>query len=69
MEEAKAAFNELKSVLISARILAEPDFAKPFAIESDPSKNAVGAALVLKQDGETRVIESFSKKLGYTQRN
>ena len=67
-EETEAAFNKLKSVLTSAPILANPDFTKPFAIESDASDNAVGAALVQEQGGETRVIGYFSKKLSCTQR-
>lgn len=67
-EEAEEAFLELKSVLTSAPILANPDFTKPFTIESDASDTAVGAALVQELDGETRVIAYFSKKLSRTQR-
>lgn len=67
-EEAEVAFTELKSVLTSAPILANPDFTKPFVIESDASENAVGAALVQNQEGETRVVGYFSKKLSSTQR-
>lgn len=66
--EAEIAFNELKSVLTSAPILANPDFTKPFVIESDASENAVGAALVQILDGESRVVGYFSKKLSATQR-
>lgn len=66
-EEAETAFNELKSVLTSAPVLANPDFGKPFTIESDASENAVGAALVQEQHGETRVVGFFSKKLSCTQ--
>ncbi|XP_053691542.1 uncharacterized protein LOC128740057 [Sabethes cyaneus] len=67
-KEAEKAFNELKSVLTSAPILGNPDFTKKFTIESDASDRAVGAALVQEQEGETRVISYFSKKLNRTQR-
>lgn len=67
-DEAEQAFNELKAVLTSAPVLGNPDFSKPFTIESDASDNAVGAALVQEQDGETRVIGYFSKKLSSTQK-
>ncbi|XP_055585110.1 uncharacterized protein LOC129737961 [Uranotaenia lowii] len=66
--EAELSFQELKTVLTSAPVLANPDFEKQFMIESDASDNAVGAALVQMQEGETRVIGYFSKKLSATQR-
>ena len=68
-EEAEEAFMELKSVLTSAPVLANPEFSKTFTIESDASDTAVGAALVQEIDGETRVIAYFSKKLSRTQRS
>lgn len=67
-EPAEEAFQNLKSALISAPILLNPDFSQPFVIESDASDNAVGAALVQKLEGETRVVAYFSKKLSSTQR-
>lgn len=67
-EAAEEAFQNLKSALISAPILTNPDFSCPFIIESDASDNAVGAALVQKIDGVTRVVAYFSKKLSSTQR-
>lgn len=67
-EEAEQAFTELKSVLTSAPILANPDFSKSFTIESDASDTAVGAALIQDIDGENRVIAYFSRKLSRTQR-
>lgn len=67
-EAAEEGFQELKSALISAPILANPDFNLPFVIESDASDNAVGAALIQKIDGELRIIGYFSKKLSSTQR-
>lgn len=66
--EAEEAFNELKAALTSAPILGNPDFTKQFVIESDASDNAIGAALVQEQDGQTRIISYFSKKLSTTQK-
>lgn len=67
-EAAEGGFQELKTALISAPILANPDFSLPFEIESDASDNAVGAALVQKVDGETKIVAYFSKKLSSTQK-
>lgn len=67
-EEAEKSLNKLKAVLTTAPVLANPDFSKQFTIESDASDNAVGAALVQEQNGETRVVSYFSKKLSCTQR-
>ncbi|XP_062537882.1 uncharacterized protein LOC134206209 [Armigeres subalbatus] len=67
-KEAEEAFRELKSILTSAPILGNPDFNKVFTIESDASDRAVGAALVQEQEGVTKVISYFSKKLNRTQR-
>lgn len=67
-EAAEEAFQNLKSALVSAPILMNPDFSQPFTIESDASDNAVGAALVQNVEGNTRVVAYFSKKLSSTQR-
>ncbi|XP_058449045.1 uncharacterized protein LOC131429006 [Malaya genurostris] len=62
------AFEELRTALISAPILGNPDFNLPFTIESDASDNAVGAALLQQQNDQQKVIAYFSKKLSSTQR-
>lgn len=67
-EEAGQAFRKLKNALVSAPILANPDFEKPFIIETDSSDLAIGAVLVQIQDGDRRTIAYFSKKLSSTQR-
>lgn len=67
-EAAEEAFQVLKSALVSAPILMNPDFSHPFTIESDASDNAVGAALVQTIEGNTRVVAYFSKKLSSTQK-
>lgn len=67
-KEADLAFIKLKEALISAPILANPDFGLPFIIETDSSDVAIGAVLVQIQGGERRSIAYFSKKLSSTQR-
>lgn len=48
-EATEAAFQLLKAQLISAPVLALPDFSKPFHIEADASDLGIGA--VLQQGG------------------
>lgn len=67
-DEAETAFTKLKSALISAPILANPDFSLPFIIETDSSDQAIGAVLTQNQNGERKCLAYFSKKLSSTQR-
>lgn len=67
-EAAEEALTQLKTVLTSAPVLGNPDYTRPFIIETDASQLAVGAALIQEFDEGKRIIGYFSKKLSSTQR-
>ena len=63
----RAAFDDIKQALVSAPILAFPDFKSksPFLLDTDWSAdtNTIGAVLSQVQDGKERVIAYGAKKL------
>lgn len=66
-KEADEAFLHLKSALITAPILASPDFTKPFYVQCDASNLQVGGLIFQIIDGNERVIAYTSQKLTSTQ--
>lgn len=67
-KEADDALIKLKTALVTAPVLGNPDFDLPFIVETDSSDLAIGAVLVQMQNGERKTIAYFSKKLSHTQR-
>jgi hypothetical protein len=59
-EETQQAFQHIKQALVTAPVLALPDFSKPFTVETDASDYGIGA--VLSQDNHP--IAYLSKALG-----
>lgn len=66
-DKAESAFTEIKERLITAPILANPDFTLPFAIHCDASDIAIAGVLTQTRDGTENPIAYFSQKLSPTQ--
>jgi hypothetical protein len=49
-EAAQKAFDTLKEKMTEAPVLAHPDLTKPFELEVDTSRYAIGAVLLQRQD-------------------
>lgn len=65
---AEEAFLKLKGALVSAPVLAMPDYTKPFAVACDATDVAIGAVLTQEVDGEEHPICYFSQKLSSSER-
>ena len=58
------AFQQLKSLLCTAPILASPDFNRQFVLQTDASDRGIGAVLSqVDGDGIERPVAYYSKKL------
>uniref|UniRef100_A0ABD2WZD5 RNA-directed DNA polymerase n=1 Tax=Trichogramma kaykai TaxID=54128 RepID=A0ABD2WZD5_9HYME len=73
--EQQEAFDNLKQSLVTALVLARPDFTKPFKVQSDASAYAIGAVLTQEhEDGEhpivyiSRVLNKAEKNYSTTER-
>ena len=64
-----ASFKELRNRLITAPILAYPNYSEPFVLYTDACGEGLGAVLSQKQDGVERVISYASKGLSTSERN
>ena len=65
-----SAFNELKRRMASSPVLAHPDPQRPWVINADASKHALGAVLQQPQDdGTLRPVAFWSYKLKAAERN
>ncbi len=68
-EEQQKGFTQLKAALVSAPILAFPDYDLPYIVDTDASEVAVGGVLSQVQEGHERVIAYASHTLNRAQRN
>ncbi|KAJ2937257.1 hypothetical protein O0L34_g19474 [Tuta absoluta] len=68
-KEAEESFTKLKECLISAPILACPDFDKAFQVHTDASDYGVGAMLTQTIDGVEHPIAYMSKALSAQEKN
>lgn len=67
--DCQTAFERLKSELMSAPILAFPDFTLPFILYADASKMGLGATLSQVQEDKERVIAYASRTTNKHERN
>lgn len=68
-EECEVSFEQLKSKLVSAPVLAYADFQLPFILEVDASYSGLGAVLSQEQGGKVRPVAYASRALKPTERN
>ena len=68
-EEQSLAIQTLKERLITAPILAHPDFNAEFQVHADASGYGIGAVLVNIVDGREYAIQYISRTLSKTERN
>ena len=66
--ECSEAFDRLKHMLVTASILAHPDFTKSFILDTDASNHAIGAVLSQKVGNKEKVIAYASRTLSKSER-
>ena len=67
-EECSISFQELRSQLVAALILAFPDFSKPFLLDTDAGETGIGAVLSQEHDDLERVVAYTSRTLSKAER-
>ena len=66
--ECANAFAELKQRLITAPVLAFPDYTKQFILDTDASQEGIGAVLSQECNGQEKVIAYASRTLSKAER-
>ena len=70
LEDASKAFETLKQECMTAQVLAFADYTKPFLLETDGSKDRLGAVLSQKQvDGQYHPVTYSSRALTPHEKN
>lgn len=68
-EDADLSFRKLKEALVSAPVLASPNFSEPFTIHTDASDTGLGGLLTQTIEDQEKVIAYASRSLSKTERN
>ncbi|KAG1960383.1 interleukin-1 receptor accessory protein-like 1-A [Pimephales promelas] len=68
-DECQQAFDQLKTALTRAPILAYANYAEPFVLYTDASHAGLGAVLAQLQDGRERVVAYASRSLHPSEKN
>ncbi|OXU16488.1 hypothetical protein TSAR_001646 [Trichomalopsis sarcophagae] len=67
-DEQWAAFEQVKALIVTAQVLARPDFSAPLIFKRDASDTGLGGVLLQHIDGEDRVLCFASRVLSATER-
>lgn len=65
--DCEEAFQKIKDALVSASILATPDFEQPFYLQTDASAYGIGAVLFQRRNEQEHVISYLSRALSKTE--
>lgn len=67
--DCQCAFDLLKQKLITSPVLGHADFTKEFILDTDASRDAIGAKLFQEQDGQDKVIAYANRTLSKSERS
>lgn len=67
-DDASHALEQIKSRLTAAPVLSNPDFTKPFIMQTDASDVGLGAVLVQGENDDEKVVAYWSRKLTAAER-